>query len=1034
MAQPVIQHSFHAGEWAPALNARVDLQKYHSAAALLRNFFVDYRGGASTRAGTKYILQAFKSATAVRLIPFVASFSVNYVLEFGDFYIRFYNNGAAVLESTFAITGATQANPAVLTVVGNNYVNGDWIFVTGVVGMTQLNGRYFQVTVVGNAVTLLDLNGVNINSTGFGAYSSGGTTARVYTLPSPYAAGDLALLKFSQNVSSMILTHGSYVPYVLTLVSANNWTILPIVFGTSITAPIGMGIATTGAGAANFSYVVTAVDVNGQESTRSAIVSSTIDNVASRTLTVSWSAVSGAASYNVYRTDSSIAGVMPSGAAFGYIGFTTSLSFPDTFQANYLPFTAADFSITPPLVRNPFITGAGVASATVTAAGAYTTVPTITFGAAPSGGTTATGTAFLWVTAAAVSAGGSGYFVGNLISLGNGVVVRVIGTTGTTITSVSFVGPGANRGQISSGTTPTNPVAQVSATQGTGSGGPGTGATITLTWGVGGIVITYAGTAYITAPAITFSAGAAAATAVLGSSSSNNPSVSTFFNQRLTFAATLTGPQSFYMSQPGNYYNFNVSSPIQADDAITASIVSGQLNTIKSMIPMQSGLILLSSRAAWLVNGGQGNVGVTPINVTAQSHAYNGATDVPPIVATFDILFVQAKGSIVRDLSFNFYTQVYTGTDISVLSSHLFYGHQITEWAFAEEPFKTVWCVREDGILLSLTFVKEQEVIGWAHSDTKGSFKSVATVTESVTALNSNVSVDAVYVVVQRIINGFTVQYVERMAERLFPYGDESAWTVDAALTSTRTFPAATLTASQSAVGTGVTFTASAAVFTAPMVGNVIRMGGGIATITGFTSTTVVTGTITQAITAVTPDDPLNTPLPSLVGFWSQWIPATTFSGLDHLEGQSVTGLADGAVIPPTTVVGGAITLASPATKVTIGLAYTAQLQTLRLDTGEPTIQGKRKQITGFTVRCQETLGLSAGRTFSTLVSMKDLVVGNVGTMSNQVVTDLVSDDARTILDPIWDVLGQCCIQQSKPFPATVLGVIPEIVVGDTQK
>jgi hypothetical protein len=63
---------------------------------------------------------------------------------------------------------------------------------------------------------------------------------------------------------------------------------------------------------------------------------------------------------------------------------------------------------------------------------------------------------------------------------------------------------------------------------------------------------------------------------------------------------------------------------------------------------------------------------------------------------------------------------------------------------------------------------------------------------------------------------------------------------------------------------------------------------------------------------------------------------------------------------------------------------------------------------------------------------MKDLILGNVGTMSNAVVTNLVTGDARTLIDPSWDVPGQYCIQQSDPLPATVLGVIPEIVVGDT--
>src|SRR5229473_3140711 len=135
MSNPIIQPSFNSGEWAPALNARVDLAKYHSGAALLRNFFVDYRGGATTRPGTRYVLQT-QSTNTVRIIPFQASFAVTYILEFGQGYLRFFNNGAPVLEAPTIISGATQANPGIITDTAHGYGPGDWILITGVVGMT----------------------------------------------------------------------------------------------------------------------------------------------------------------------------------------------------------------------------------------------------------------------------------------------------------------------------------------------------------------------------------------------------------------------------------------------------------------------------------------------------------------------------------------------------------------------------------------------------------------------------------------------------------------------------------------------------------------------------------------------------------------------------------------------------------------------------------------------------------------------------------------------------------------------------------
>src|ERR1700733_9946263 len=330
MSDILVQASFNSGEWSPQLFARVDLQKYRSGAALLQNFFVDYRGGASTRAGTQYIIQCLPGIN--RLIPFQAAFNVGYELLFSNNAIRFIFQGSPVLENSFSIAGATQANPAVLTIPGNNYVINDWIYVQNVVGMTQLNGRFFIVTnVTGSAVTIADLFSVPVNSTGYTAYASGGITQRIYTIPSPYAAADLELLKFTQNTNFMIITHPNYSTRQLTLISAIDWTINPIVVGSTIPAPVFTNALTTlpaqdiyttppSPGQTHYSYVVTTIDALGQESVASAPaylppIGSGIAYVDLRTYggsnTVIWGAVPGAVAYNVYEAEPSYFGVQP---------------------------------------------------------------------------------------------------------------------------------------------------------------------------------------------------------------------------------------------------------------------------------------------------------------------------------------------------------------------------------------------------------------------------------------------------------------------------------------------------------------------------------------------------------------------------------------------------------------------------------------------------------------------------------------------------------------------------------------------------
>src|SRR6516162_2751233 len=257
MSTPIIQTSFNSGEWSPALNARVDIQKYHSGAALLRNFFVDYRGGATTRPGTKFIQQA-KSNT-VRLIPFQASFTVTYMLEFGPGYIRFYNNGAPVYESATSITAAGGGPPIVFTDTAHGYANGDWISAGG--------NTYIVAGVTANTFTLTDLFGNAINSNPF---TLPAPARRVYTVTSPYQAADLPLIKYAQDVNLLFLCHPNYPPQVLTLNSAVSWTLAAMSFVPTIGTPTGVTASSSGGGTFNANYIVTAVDADGQESLPSA--------------------------------------------------------------------------------------------------------------------------------------------------------------------------------------------------------------------------------------------------------------------------------------------------------------------------------------------------------------------------------------------------------------------------------------------------------------------------------------------------------------------------------------------------------------------------------------------------------------------------------------------------------------------------------------------------------------------------------------------------------------------------------------------
>lgn len=963
----LIQTSFMGGELSLNLYGMVDLAKYKQATALMRNFFADYRGGASSRFGTRFILPAKDPNHPVRLIPFTASFTVTYVMEFGQNYIRFYTNGGPVLETAEGIS-AIVASQALIQTTGV-YVVGDWVYIENTTGLTGINGNYYQIiAVAGNVYTLSNLDGTF--PVWVGGYTGGGTVARIYTIPSPYLGSDLAMVKFAQNVQFMVFCHNSYKPQLLTYNGPTNWTFEPIQFGSTIPRmepqPAFNVVQTSLPAGSGWSYLygITAVDNKGRESPPTLGTFIDKGNIDITTTTsgggqenysnyIYWKAVPGAVSYNVYRagpvwtgaTGPSLMFPPPLGMYVGLIASTSATSFTDGGAfSNVHP----DYSLTPPVPQNPFF-GAPIDYVVMDSMGSgYTTPPQVTM-PTPSGqpgGVTAIASATLNVNGEVESVG-----------LANGGGTQYL---------------------------PQDDGLPVIFTGGGGSG--------------------------------------AAGHIVLATPQGGNPAVPCYTQQRLALASRVNTPQSMDFSQPGAPYDFDTTDPVQPDNAIEIELVSKQLNTIVSMVPMPYGLIVLTQSSAFLIYGSSGpGSPISATSIVAQSQAYNGCSHVPPIVANDDILYVQSKNSIVRDLRYNFYTAVYTGVDISVLSNHLFYEHQIKEWAWGEEPFRVVWAIRDDGILLSLTFSKEQEIYGWAHSDTVGTFQSIATVTELSDV--GGVNIDAIYVVVNRIIGGQPRVYIERMADRFMPYGIEDAWCLDCATQSAPAqVPNATISFSSTAVGPANVFV-SAAILNGGMLGQVIRAGGGIATIsivsTGQTAVVNITQPLTEAIA--------NVPLPA--GSWSIWIPATTFSGLQQLNGMVVNALADGQPVFGLTVSNGSITLPNAASKVLVGLPYLPQLQTLPVEVGQPTVQGKRKRAGPSVVKMRETRGLSIGRTFQTLVDIKD-----AGPPMLVPFPQFVFGDEWVTLDALYDPYGQICIQQNNPWPVTIEAIIPDVEVGDTRE
>lgn len=926
------------------------------------------------------------------------------------------------------------------------FSDGDWVQIEDVGGMTQLNGQtYVVANSLPGSFTLRDVYGNNINTTAFGAYTGGGTVARVFTLATPYAEADLKYLKYTQSKDVMTLTcwnqqtDASYPAYDLARFANNNWTLDQTDFSATIDAPSGGSATASSGGSTNYSYEITAVNPDdGTESLASTpIILLNAVNVATTAgqININWTAVPTVEQYNIYKATQSGVGPVPIGALHGFIGSAYGVQFNDTN-------VAGDFTQVPPLHRNPFAPGQII-------------------GVTPNTG----GTGYTQATI--------GYTI--TTAAGSGLVLSPIVTNGAL---AGFIIDDAGENYADGDT--------ITITD----SGVGTGATATL---------------------------------MFGASSGTNPSVAAYFQQRRVYAATPNAPDTYFMSQPGAFTNMDSRIPTTDADAITGSPWSQQVNGIQFLVSMPGGLVALTGQQAWQLTGAGGSSlnpqPITPANQQAQPQAFNGCNDhVPPLQIDYDILYVQAKGSIVRVLAYNFFVNIYTGSDITKLSSHLFTGYQLDERAWCEEPFKVVWFVRNDGILLNLCYVKPEEIAGWTRHDTNGFFESVCSVTE--------VPVDALYTAVQRFPGSNTAYMIERMDDRLWP-NLESVWAVDCGLSLDQPEPDATLTVS-SATGLGActgvtglvggtgyssattftvvddngqgpgtgatvaativsgvitaitfpvhgtkytypklvandpgaqgrgfaavitldnsaTFTTNVDTFVIGDIGDVIRCGGGKATITGFNTVRSVTANITSPIVQNIVLNSGGTVAPFTSGNWTQTTLVTTLSGLNHLNGMSVTGLADGEVIAPQTVVNGAITLSASASAIVVGLGFTAQLQGVYLEVGGVTVQGQRKKIAAVNALLQSSKGGQIGAnqkdgsvqspmqlapTWDASTGMVD--IQNKGRAPYGSTTrPLFTGYVRIPVPAGFGTTGQPAIQQTAPLPLECLSWVVELLPGD---
>lgn len=231
-----------------------------------------------------------------------------------------------------------------------------------------------------------------------------------------------------------------------------------------------------------------------------------------------------------------------------------------------------------------------------------------------------------------------------------------------------------------------------------------------------------------------------------------------FFEQRICYGSIATRPQTVWCSKSGDYYDFGKSIPIVASDALAFTLDSGSQNQIQWMASARK-MLLGTLGDEWVVSGG----GYEPLSfqtIRSARHTNDGGESLKALMIGPVTLFLRRLGTVVNQFVFDYNQDSYITVDLSVLAPHLTTENTIVDWDYQQTPNGIVWCVRDDGILIALTFKREHNVTGWHRhltEDGSGLFKTVA-------CIPGNDKEDEVWVVVERVIDGVSKWYIEVMA------------------------------------------------------------------------------------------------------------------------------------------------------------------------------------------------------------------------------------------------------------------------------
>jgi hypothetical protein len=510
----------------------------------------------------------------------------------------------------------------------------------------------------------------------------------------------------------------------------------------------------------------------------------------------------------------------------------------------------------------------------------------------------------------------------------------------------------------------------------------------------------------------------------------NFPGAVGLYQQRRLFASTFNRPDTWFASVVGDFKNFSTSFPRQDSDAMTVTLAQGEVNEIRHILPRER-LFMFTSGSEWAIDQGADGP-FTFETLRQQPQTFWGISHTPPIAINKLVLFIQDLDSTIRSFGYSLQEDGFITTDLTVVSRHLFRGRLLGNWTHSSIPESMIYAIRNDGQMLVLTFVPDQNVLAWTHYDTDGLYEQVSELPNGCGGGEHEM-----FMVVRRTVNGQSALYIERQFTREV-FGVQDQYFVDSGLTLDDWTQIENIEIEQGEI-TVTTETAHGLVdgdeidlddiVWSPVVDQFFnedqpeQLNGGRFLVAEATLNSFKLHTLED-------DEPVNgSGFRGYVGDGVVRKVVNKIWGLHHLVGKTIVMLGNGNVYEDIVVNSdGSVDLPEGMSRIHAGLRYISDIELMEFEAPQGTIQHLHKRVPSVTLRMKRSKGLFIGPSRFQLTEWK---IRDQERFDEPV--SLFTGDHHITFIGQWDRQGVVFMRQIYPLPMTLLAAIPDFATGEIQ-